>query len=560
MIYAFGDFELDEERYELRRAGAPIGLEPKAFRVLAYLIQHRERVVARDELLTQFWSGEFVTESALAHCIVKARQAVGDGGTTQRVIKTVHGHGYRFIAPMEPCQSAVATPAVTRPPHPPVPEEAPPTFDRPESLADQRQTSHPIPEGERKLATVLSVGVKGIPMLAQALDSEAFPAVFHRLFDLMRMEVQRVEGHVSLVSGDGLRAIFGAPIANEDHAVRALHAALEVQRAFTAHAEELQRTQGVTLTLSVGLHTGPVVVGLIDSEGHVDDTVQGFTSYLADGLQQLAREGSIYVSETVRRQAEGFFRFKDLGPCALPEIAQAVHVYACVGANLVNTRLEAFLRRHRSAFLGRDREIDLLHALWTKACGGQGQVVCLFGTAGIGKSRVAYEFQRTLAEASALQAQTLSYGQAMPYHAFIPLLRALLQVRDDDAPHGQRQQIHTRLHTIHPRLIEDELLLSHLLGIAVDAASLPNLSPEAWKRQLQHVCQQVILHPAAESPLCLLIEDGHWLDSGSRELLDLLVMSVSGLPILLLVTARPGFRHTWDDPHLLPSTHCGTPR
>jgi tetratricopeptide (TPR) repeat protein len=167
--------------------------------------------------------------------------------------------------------------------------------------------------------------------------------------------------------------------------------------------------------------------------------------------------------------------------------------------------------------------------------------------AGIGKSRVAYEFQRTLAEASALQAQTLSYGQAMPYHAFIPLLRALLQVRDDDAPHGQRQQIHTRLHTIHPRLIEDELLLSHLLGIAVDAASLPNLSPEAWKRQLQHVCQQVILHPAAESPLCLLIEDGHWLDSGSRELLDLLVMSVSGLPILLLVTARPGFRHTWDD-------------
>jgi hypothetical protein len=256
-----------------------------------------------------------------------------------------------------------------------------------------------------------------------------------------------------------------------------------------------------------------VVVGLIDSEGHVDDTVQGFTSYLADGLQQLAREGSIYVSETVRRQAEGFFRFKDLGPCALPEIAQAVHVYACVGANLVNTRLEAFLRRHRSAFLGRDREIDLLHALWTKA-----------------------------------------------YHAFIPLLRALLQVNDDDTPQRQRQQIHTRLHTIHPRLIEDELLLSHLLGVAVDAESLPNLSPEAWKRQLQHVCQQVILHPAAESPLCLLIEDGHWLDSGSRELLDLLVMSVSGLPILLLVTARPGFRHTWDDPHLLPSTHCGTPR
>jgi class 3 adenylate cyclase/tetratricopeptide (TPR) repeat protein len=547
MIYAFGDVELDEARYELRRAGAPIRLEPKAFRVLAYLIQQRERAVARDELLRQFWPGECVTDSALAHCIVKARQAVGDGGVTQRVIKTVRGHGYRFIAAVVTRPPDASTPAVPPPSQPPLSEEMPPASDVPEPLAHQLQTSRHIPEGERKQATVLAVGVKGMPSLAQALDPEGLPAVLHRLFDLIRAEVQRFEGCVSLITGDGLRAVFGAPIAHEDHAVRALHAALGVQRAFAAFAEDVQRTQGVALRLRMGLHAGPVVVGAGGGEGHTADTALGFTGYVADGLQQLAREGGICVSEAVQRQTAGFFRCEDLGQCALPDIAQAVHLYACTGVNPVHTRLEALLRRHRSAFVGREREIDFLKALWTRARGGQGQVVCLFGVAGIGKSRLAYELQRALAEGRTLQAQALSYGQAMPYHAFIPLLRALLQVSSDDPPDSQRRQIRTRLQALHPALAEDEPLLSHLFGIPLDAEALPGLSPEAWKRRLQHVCQQVILQQAAGRPLCLLIEDGHWLDGSSRELLDLLVLSLASRPILLLVTARPGFRHTWDD-------------
>jgi class 3 adenylate cyclase/tetratricopeptide (TPR) repeat protein len=545
MIYAFGDVELDEARYELHRAGVLIRLEPKAFRVLAYLIQHRDRVVSRDELLKRFWPGEFVTDSALAHCIAKARRAVGDEGAAQRSIKTVHGHGYRFTAAVAARPPDVAV-AVPPPPRSPL-SETPPASDVPEPLAHQLQTSRHIPDGERKQATVLAVGVKGIPSLAQALDPEALPAVLHRLFDLMRAEVQRFQGCVSLTTGDGLRAVFGAPIAHEDHAVRALHAALGVQRAFAAFAEDVQRTQGVALTLRMGLHAGPVVVGAGGGEGHAEDTALGFTGYVADGLQQLAGEGGVCVSEAVQRQTAGFFRFKDLGMCALPDIAQPVRVYACTGVNRVNTRLEASLRRHRAAFVGREREIDFLKALWTRARGGQGQVVCLFGVAGIGKSRLAYELQRALAEARTLQAQALSYGQGMPYHAFIPLLRALLQVSGNDPPHAQRRQIRTRLQALHPTLAEDEPLLSHLFGIPLDAEALPTLSPEAWKRRLQHVCQQVILQQAAGRPLCLLIEDGHWLDGSSRELLDRLVLSLASRPILLLVTARPGFRHTWDD-------------
>jgi class 3 adenylate cyclase len=148
------------------------------------------------------------------------------------------------------------------------------------------------------------VGVKGIPALAQVLDLEVLPAVLRQFFDLMRIEVQRIEGWVSLVTGDSPRAVFGASITHEDHTLRALHAVLGVQRAFATFAEDLLRTQGITLTLRVGLHNGPAVVGAIGSERHTDDTALGFTSYLADGLQQFAREGTICVSERVWRHTD----------------------------------------------------------------------------------------------------------------------------------------------------------------------------------------------------------------------------------------------------------------
>jgi DNA-binding winged helix-turn-helix (wHTH) protein len=157
MIYTFGDVELDEERYELRRAGRPIRLEPKAFRVLAYLIQHRDRAVPRDKLREQFWPGEFVADSALAHCIAKARQAVDDGGAVQRVIKTVHGHGYRFIAVVQTGPPDAATPAIPPAPWPTIAEEASPISETPKPLTDRSQTSYGILEGEREQATVLAM-------------------------------------------------------------------------------------------------------------------------------------------------------------------------------------------------------------------------------------------------------------------------------------------------------------------------------------------------------------------------------------------------------------------
>jgi predicted ATPase len=191
--------------------------------------------------------------------------------------------------------------------------------------------------------------------------------------------------------------------------------------------------------------------------------------------------------------------------------------------------------------------MDLLNALWDRVRNGQGQVVCLVGEAGVGKSRLAYEFQRTLTAARTLQAQTLSYGQSMPYHPFIPLLRALLDLDAQDAPQDQRQQTRAHFHAMHPNLAADEPLLSHLLGVPLEPDRLLDLSPDERKGRLQHLCHRLVVQQTADTPLCMLIEDLHWLDPSSQELLNLLVAALARLPILLLGTTRPGFHHTWED-------------
>jgi predicted ATPase len=273
----------------------------------------------------------------------------------------------------------------------------------------------------------------------------------------------------------------------------------------------------------------------------------GATFRLAAGLQQVAPAGAIAVSAAVQKQGMGFFRFDELGPQTLPEVIEPVHVYACTEVAPVVSRLEAALTQQRTIFHGRAQELALLEACWTRVCRGEGQVVCLVGEAGIGKSRLVYECQQRLGPERQLTAQTLSYGGTMPYHAVIPLLRRLLGVVSTDAPAQQRLALHTRLTTLAPTLAADAPLLASLLGVPLDAEPLPALSPEAQRRRLQHACLQVLVQQAVDTPLCLLVEDGHWLDPSSQELLDLLVASLARRPILLLCTARPGFRHTWGE-------------
>jgi hypothetical protein len=336
-------------------------------------------------------------------------------------------------------------------------------------------------------------------------------------------------------------------LACEDHVLRALHAALGIQRAFISYAAEVQQTLGVSLTLQLGVHTGLLVVSALNQDLQMAYTAPGATLETATKLQQLAAAGTIAVSTAIHEAAAGFFRFTALGQYLLPESPTPVHVYACDGVGPVTSRLAGALIRGRTVFQGRRWELAFLEDCWARVRGGAGQVVCVVGEAGIGKSRLVYECQQRLTEARCLTLQALSYGQAIPYHAVMPLLRTVLGVVDTETPTQQRQAIRTRLATLSPTLAPDALLLAHMLGVPLETEPLPVLAPDVQRQRLQHACLQVLVQQAITTPLCLLVEDGHWLDPSSQELLDLLIAALARRPIMVLCTTRPGFRHPWAD-------------
>jgi DNA-binding winged helix-turn-helix (wHTH) protein len=373
MNYIFGDYILDDTRYELRRSGESVAIEPKAFKVLAHLIQYRDRVVTKTELLEQFWPGVFVSESALTRCLARVRRAVHDEGPQQRVIRTIRGHGYRFVA-------ALAT-RVTEP-------------------------AHPAVLGTSRLRTVVG-GQQTPPLPGLMLPCPQCQTVnkAERLFcAACGHELARTCPQCGFRNDPGDRFCGGC---GNDCATTVALPDNDASRTPLSYTPKYLAEQILT----------------IGDDLRMDYTAQGFTTHLADRLQRLAREGSIYVSEAVRQQAEGFFRFNDVGAYTVPGIAQPVRVYECAGVGQVTSRLAAALRRRVSQFVGREREMTLLRALWTRTCHGQGQVVCLFGEAGVGKSRLAFEAQDILTGGRLLEAQTLSYGQQTPYHAIVPLVR-----------------------------------------------------------------------------------------------------------------------------------------
>ena len=284
---------------------------------------------------------------------------------------------------------------------------------------------------------------------------EAVDDVLTRGLALLVTEVHRVEGFVSQVTQHGFTALFGAPLACEDHAVRVLHAALGMQRAFAAYVATLPQPVGLALTLRLGVHTGPVEVSAISPDLQLAYTAPGATIEVATGLQKLRRDGAIVLSATVQQQAMGFFRFTTIGTHRLPELAEAVDVALCEGVAPVTSRLEGSLARQHTAFQGRTQELALLQTCWARACQGMGQVVCLVGEAGIGKSRLAYECRQAFGAARWHSVQALSYGQAMPYHAVIPLLRTVLGVADIASPTQQRQAIRAHPGGDRPQLAAD---------------------------------------------------------------------------------------------------------
>ena len=417
----------------------------------------------------------------------------------------------------------------------------------PKHLAEKILTSKSALEGERKQVTVLFADLKGSMELLADRDPEEARKILDPVLERMMEAVHRYEGTVNQVMGDGIMALFGAPLAHEDHAVRACYAALRMQESVKSYAEGVRRSHGAVVKIRVGLNSGEVVVRTIGSDLHMDYTAVGQTTHLAARMEQLADPGAIVMTPDTLRLAEGYVEVKSLGQVPVKGLAEPVEVYELIRAGTARTRLQVAALRGLTRFVGRDAEVEHLRRVLGQAGAGRGQVVAIVGEAGVGKSRLVYEFTHShrVQDWQILQASSVSYGKATSYLPVIDLLKSYFKVGDHDDHREMRDRVLGRVlgldRTLEPLLPP----LLALLDVPVEDASWRNLGPPERRQLTLDAVKRLLLRESQAQPLLVVFEDLHWVDSGTQALLDSLVDSLGSARLLLLVNYRPEYEHRW---------------
>jgi len=433
------------------------------------------------------------------------------------------------------------------------PREAPPKFASPDAytprhLAEKILTSKASLEGERKQVTVLFVDVSGFTAISERLDPEDIHGFMRRAFELMLAEVHRYEGTVNQFLGDGIMALFGAPVAHEDHARRAVHAALGIRQALDAYQDELRATHGITFRVRQGLNTGLVVVGSIGDDLRMDYTAVGDTTNVAARMQQAAGPGHVVASEATHRLVAGYFEMESLGALALKGKAEAMPAWDVVSAHLARTRFELDTDRGLTPLVGRERELDLLQDAFARSAAGQAHTVFVVGEAGIGKSRLLHEFhQRVGDRATWLEGRCLSFGHAIPFHPLIDLLRRHFEIGEFDPDAAIIDRIEAAVSGLGEDLRPIIPYLRSLLGVDPGDPAVSRMNPQLRRAEIVEAVARLIGGGARLRPQVIVIEDLHWIDNASEELLVALADAVAALPVLLVFTYRTGYRHPFGE-------------
>jgi tetratricopeptide (TPR) repeat protein len=359
--------------------------------------------------------------------------------------------------------------------------------------------------------------------------------------------VHRFEGTVNQVLGDGIMALFGAPIAHEDHAVCACYAALSMQTAMQGYTEEVRRHQGLELRIRIGLNSGEVVVRTIGNDLHMDYSAVGPATHLAARMEQLATPGSIRLSGASLRLVEGLVRVHPLGPVPVKGMSDPVEVYELMGASGIKRRLQAAIARGLTRFVGRDKEIDTMVRVLERVKRGQGQVVAAVGEAGVGKSRLVYECVHSPRTQgwTILESASVSYGKATPYFPVIDLLKRYAHIEDGDETRLMRAKLTGQVLTLDETLQATILPLLSLLDALPEDSPFVQLDPVQRRYQTLEALKRVLLRESQVQPLVLVFEDLHWIDNETQALLDNLVDSLPTAQVLLLVNYRPEYQHGW---------------
>jgi class 3 adenylate cyclase/tetratricopeptide (TPR) repeat protein len=428
----------------------------------------------------------------------------------------------------------------------PAPAAAPDAYTPPH-LAARILTFRATLQGERKQVTVLLADLKGSLELLADRDPEEARQLLDPILDRMMEAVHHYEGTVNQVMGDGIMALFGAPLAHEDHAVRACYAALRMQERVGDYADEVQRTQGVPVQMRVGLNSGDVVVRSIGNDLHMDYTAVGQTTHLAARMEQMARPGSTLLTPATLRLVEGFVRVRALGPVPIKGLAEPVEVFELLGAEAGRTRLQASATRGLTRFTGRDAEIAQLRDALERAGAGQGQVVAVVGEPGVGKSRLVWELAHSHRAQGwlVLQSSAVSYGKTTALLPVRELMRAYLGLEDRDDPRRIREKLTGKVLALDPALQPVLPALQALLDLPVEDAGWRGLGADQQRGRMLDGVKRLLLRESVVQPLLLAFEDLHWVDADTQALLDNLVESLPSHRLLLVVNYRAEYQHGW---------------
>src|SRR5712691_826080 len=409
------------------------------------------------------------------------------------------------------------------------------------------RTSENLDAGERKIVTALFADIKGSMELMQDRDPEEARTIIDPALQLMIEAVRHYDGHVVQSTGDGIFALFGAPLAHEDHPQRALSAALRLQNAIRGYSAKLVAEGGTPLEARVGVNSGEVVVRtLATADGHAEYTPIGHTANLASRMEAIAPTGSIAITEHTRRLVEGFFQLKSHGPTRVKGLSDSIDVYEVTGLGPLRTRLQQAAARGLSKFVGRKREMDAIRHVLEQAKTGHGQIVAAIAEAGVGKSRLFYEFKVTSQSGCmVLEAYSVSHGKASAYLPVIELLKNYFEITSEDEERKRREKITGKVLAL-DRSLEDTLpYLFVLLDVHGDDDSIAQLEPQLKRRRTLEAIKRLLVRESLNQPLIVMFEDLHWIDAETQALLNLLVEAIATVQILLLVNYRPEYQHPW---------------
>jgi DNA-binding winged helix-turn-helix (wHTH) protein/tetratricopeptide (TPR) repeat protein len=535
-ILRFDRFALDLTRGCLRSGDRDLELRPKAFEVLLHLVENAGRLVGKEELQRTVWRDVVVSDDSLVQCIRQLRRTLGDDD--HRLIKTVARRGYLLDARVfDHDQEGASSSRLTHAN----------AADTPGQVLGELSGNHSeaienvVAAGERKLVTVMYADVKDSLELLNERDPEQALDAFESALKLMTQAVERYEGTVSLVTADGIFALFGVPLANEDHAERASHAALEIHQAVERHAKGPHAT-AAPLRVRIGLDSGEVVIRPTENG---QPRAMGPTLHAASRIGQLAVPGTSLLGRSMRRLIEGRVEVR---PVALASgDARDEPVFELVGTGSARTRFQARMARGLTPFVGRDSELAQLDYARELAGKGHGQVAAIIGEAGVGKSRLVHEFAQACGRQGwgVLECASVSYGKGMSYLPVIGLVKSYLNVKDSDDLRQIEEKVTTALRRLNeaPNVTEPALL--GLLDVPVDDPVWLGLDPKERRRRTLDAVKQLLLREAQRRPLLVIFEDLHWIDSETQALLDLLIGGIGSSQLLLLVTYRLEYQHAW---------------